>query len=64
MRGRDLPNKFFNQTQLIKGTKVEMEHTDSKFKAKLIAKDHLFEYPQYYKYLAQMEKKLKKIKKK
>ena len=30
------------------GTKIEMEHTDSKAKAKEIAMDHITEYPDYY----------------
>ena len=59
MRGHLLPDKYFNQTQLAKGTKVEFEHTDSKHRAKQIAKDHLYEFPRYYVFLEQMEKKLK-----
>ena len=30
------------------GAKIEMEHTDSKAKAKEIAMDHITEYPDYY----------------
>jgi len=30
------------------GTKIEMEHTDSKVKAKEIAMDHIAEFPDYY----------------
>lgn len=52
----------FNPVQLRMGTKVEMEHTTSKRKAKKIAMDHLREFPggKYYTELAKMEKKLKK----
>ena len=39
-----------------KGTNVEMEHTDSKHSAETIAKDHLFEDPEYYTKLATIEK--------
>lgn len=47
------------------GTKIEMEHTDSKLKAKEIAMDHVAEFPDYYtnkKYgLKSGEKGLEKI---
>jgi len=43
--------------QLEKGIKVEMEHTSDKDLAEEIAKDHLFEFPDYYIKLAKMEKK-------
>jgi len=43
--------------QLIKGIKVEMEHTDDKQKAKEIAMDHLFEDPKYYDKLKKIEGK-------
>jgi hypothetical protein len=36
------------KNQLIKGTKVEMEHTDSKEKALEIAMDHVYEDADYY----------------
>lgn len=42
--------------QLKKGIQVEMEHTADKNKAKEIAKDHLFEIPDYYSRLDKMEK--------
>lgn len=45
------------QDQLKMGMKVEKEHTDDKSKAEEIAKDHLFEDPDYYTKLAKMEKK-------
>jgi len=43
------------------GTPIEMEHTTSKRKATIIAKQHLCEFPNYYsKGLIPMEKRLKK----
>ncbi|MFA5392771.1 MAG: DUF5661 family protein, partial [Candidatus Paceibacterota bacterium] len=50
----------FDQDQLAKGAKVEMEHTDDPSLAKEIAADHLAEFPNYYDALADMENKLKK----
>ena len=44
-------------TQLNKGIKIEMEHTDDEELAKEIAKDHITEYPYYYDELEKMEKK-------
>lgn len=46
-----IPDKKFNQTELIKGIKVEKEHTKDYQTAKEIAKDHLTEDPNYYKKL-------------
>lgn len=47
------------------GTKIEMEHTTSKRIARVIATDHLREFPNYYtKGLIPMERKLKKLQKK
>lgn len=45
----------FNSTELAKGIKVEMEHTDDPKKAKEIAMDHLVEDPAYYSKLSQIE---------
>lgn len=42
--------------QLQKGIKVELEHTDDKEMAKEIAMDHLWEDPNYYSKLENMEK--------
>lgn len=53
MHGVDLD---FIMDQLEKGIKIEMEHTDDPEEAKAIAKDHLFEIPDYYDRLMQMEK--------
>ncbi|MDD5013514.1 MAG: N-6 DNA methylase [Atribacterota bacterium] len=55
--GRDLS---FMMEQLEKGSEVEMEHTNDHDKAIEIAKDHLFESPDYYIELEKMEKKLEK----
>lgn len=46
----------FNQAQLHKGVKSELEHTSSKPIAKEIAMDHLVEDPRYYLKLEKMEK--------
>ncbi len=43
------------KTQLSKGIKVEMEHTDNKQTAKEIAMDHLYEDPKYYTKLKKIE---------
>lgn len=42
-------NNYYS-SQLIKGSKIEMEHTKSKKVAQQIAKDHLKENVNYYKY--------------
>lgn len=43
----------FDKDELERGTKHEMEHTNSEATAKEIAKDHLSEDPDYYKHLSQ-----------
>lgn len=43
-----VPDGKFNLVSLLKGIKVEMEHTSDKSIAKEIAKDHLSEDPLYY----------------
>lgn len=45
------------EKQLNRGRKVELEHTTDETIASAIAKDHLFENPDYYILLAKMEKK-------
>jgi hypothetical protein len=45
------------KSQLMKGIKVEMEHTNSVDVAMEIAKDHLFEDPNYYDNLKKIETK-------
>ncbi len=56
----NLPHPFINE-QLIKGIKVEMEHTDNPEVARKIALDHLLENPFYYEYLDKMEEELKSL---
>lgn len=56
-------DKEFNQIQLRAGTRIELEHTKSKRVAKMIAKAHLMEHPDYYRALRKMEAQLKKKKK-
>ena len=48
------------KSQIQKGIKVEMEHTDNKEKATEIATDHVSEFPDYYDRLMKMEKKADK----
>lgn len=45
---------------IMKGSKVEKEHTKSQSKAEEIARDHLGEIPDYYTRLSKMEKTAKK----
>jgi len=55
--------KKISKKELKIGTKVEMEHTTSRARARKIATDHLKEFPCYYtKGLIPMERKLKKMK--
>lgn len=51
----------FDQSQLLKGIKVELEHTDNSNLALEIAMDHLTEMPDYYDHLAKMEKEAEKM---
>jgi hypothetical protein len=53
-------NIKFDNKQLGIGTRIEMEHTNSKMCAEKIAKQHLSEYSNYYKELPKFEKSLKK----
>ena len=62
---KDIANKFNVSvseinSELIKGTKIESEHTDDKEIAREIALDHLSEIPDYYTNLNKMEKESKK----
>lgn len=45
------PDSDFDEKELKKGIKIEMEHTKNEKIAKEIAKDHLTEDPNYYKKL-------------
>jgi hypothetical protein len=49
------PDSKFDKKELNMGIKVEMEHTNSKIIAKLIAKDHIKEFKDYYTRLKKME---------
>jgi hypothetical protein len=53
-------DKLFDKRQLHMGVRVEMEHTSSPRIAREIARDHLTEFPQYYNYLANMERQMTK----
>ncbi len=44
----DVPDEEFDTEALQKGMEIEKEHTNSDVLAKAIAKDHLFENPDYY----------------
>jgi len=46
------------KSQLAKGIKVELEHTDDEKIAKEIAKDHIYEDKEYYDKLAKMEESM------
>ncbi len=46
--------------QFLKGTNVEMEHSDDPEIAMKIAMDHLVEHPEYYDALEKMEQKLRR----
>jgi len=54
---RGMKPSQFNRRELARGTKVEMEHTDSLRVAQRIAMDHLVEDKGYYKKLKKMERK-------
>lgn len=49
------PDSTFDPDELKRGIEVEYEHTKSILVAKLIAKDHLAEIPDYYTRLDKME---------
>jgi len=54
------PCSEFPKDQILKGVKVEMEHTNDPAIAKEISKDHLVENKLYYDYLEDMEKSMEK----
>lgn len=56
----NIPHSFINE-QLIKGIRVEKEHTDNNEVARKIALDHLEENPFYYEFLDKMEEELKTL---
>jgi hypothetical protein len=49
------PDSQYDYEQLKMGCQVEKEHTSSPVRAKIIAKDHLDEIPDYYTRLKKME---------
>ena len=53
------PDSNYNKEQLELGKETELEHTDNLIIAKMIAKDHLDEIPDYYTRLHAMEKTAK-----
>jgi hypothetical protein len=55
-----VPDSKFCPKNLKMGIKIEGEHTKSRLLAKLIAKDHLVEIPDYYERLVKMEKEANK----
>lgn len=59
-RKENVSPRDVNKSQLRKGIKVEMEHTNDKCVAQCIALDHLAEIPDYYTRLAKMEKEAKR----
>lgn len=56
----DISDSKFNSKELKMGIEIEKEHTDDPAIAKKIAKDHLFEFPDYYTRLKKMEDEAKK----
>ena len=50
----------FNKRWLKAGTQIELEHTNNIKTAEHIAKQHLCEFPGYYKALRIMERHLKR----
>ena len=65
MTKKDIADKFKVSIQKVTkeldmGTKIEMEHVNSKNLAKEIAMDHLVEIPDYYTRLKKMEKEASK----
>ena len=61
-KGDNKPDDDFDAADLAEGIKVEREHTDDPQVAKEIAKDHLSEFPDYYKRLGRMERRMKRMK--
>ena len=53
--------EHFDAEQLLRGTRIEMEHTHNPYVALQIAKHHLMESPLYYKALAKVEEGLSAV---
>ena len=74
LKKEGVPDSKFIKSALIRGMKVEFEHTDNRKKAKAIAKAHIIETgkktktgkwtSKYYDELYKLERKLKKLIKK
>lgn len=63
LKGEDLRlDRDYNNEQLTKGINIEKEHTTNEIIAKIIAKDHLDEFSNYYTGLDTMENELEKHK--
>jgi hypothetical protein len=56
-----IDTKYFNQLELSKGIKVELEHINNPSIAREVAQDHIAENPVYYKKLERIEGKTKPI---
>lgn len=52
-----IPDSEFDKKELAMGIKIEYEHTNDLEMAKAIAKDHLYEFSDYYSRLEIMERK-------
>lgn len=57
-KGGNYPDEAFNPIWLSRGFEIEMEHTSYPLIAKIIAKQHLTENPNYYFWLIRMEKEM------
>lgn len=55
------PDEEFDSWELETGIKIEYEHTQNMDLAKIIAKHHLIEFPNYYTYLVGMEEQLREF---
>lgn len=56
----DKPASKYPDSQIQKGVKIEMEHTNDKGLAREISRDHLEENKKYYTHLEKMEKDMDK----
>lgn len=51
-----LDKEPFSESQIAKGIKHELEHTNDEYIARMIALDHLYEMPDYYDQLEKIDK--------
>lgn len=56
------PDEYYDARQLKIGIEIELEHTNNRNLAKMIAKHHLDEFSNYYDFLLEMELLMIKIK--